>query len=148
MTETCHLCGGETALVREPREVTVSPRAVTVEGEFMRCASCGETHFLPGQSDALQRSAADRVRRQEGLLTPAEVRQFRERLGISQAEMERLLGTGPKTVVRWEHGTVTQGSAADTLLRVLMKHPGAVRDLALERGVRVDRGYLADSRVV
>lgn len=51
---------------------------------------------------------------------------------LSQAEFERLLGTGPKTVVRWERSTVTQSSTADTLMRVLMKHPEALYDLALE----------------
>jgi putative zinc finger/helix-turn-helix YgiT family protein len=138
MIEQCPLCGGEAAPTRERHEVRVGRRAVAVAGERMRCSACGEGYFLPGQADALQRRAAERIRREEGLLAPEQVRRFRERVGISHAELERLLGTGPKTVVRWECGTVTQSGAADTLLRVLMKHPEALQALARERGVRLD----------
>ncbi|HEX8455213.1 MAG TPA: type II TA system antitoxin MqsA family protein [Longimicrobium sp.] len=147
MTERCHVCDSEAQMVREPREVLLGQRAVTVEGEFMRCSGCGETFFLPEQADALQRLAADQVRREDGLLATGEVKAFRERLRISQAEFEQLLGTGPKTVVRWERGTVTQSSTADTLMRVLMKHPDALHDLALERGVRIGTGYFGESVV-
>lgn len=147
MTERCYACDREALPVLEPREILIGQRAVTVEGEFMRCSGCGEAFFLPEQADALQRRAADQIRREDRLLTAGEVKAFRERLRLSQAEFERLLGTGPKTVVRWERGTVTQSSTADTLMRILMKHPEALHDLALERGVRIDTGYFGESVV-
>ncbi|HEX8674618.1 MAG TPA: type II TA system antitoxin MqsA family protein, partial [Longimicrobium sp.] len=137
MSERCYACDSEALPVRESREVLIGEREVSVESEFMRCSGCGEAFFLPEQADALQRLAADQVRREDGLLATGEVKAFRERLRLSQAEFEQLLGTGPKTVVRWERGTVTQSSTADTLMRVLMKHPDALHDLALERGVRI-----------
>jgi YgiT-type zinc finger domain-containing protein len=73
MTERCYWCDNEALPVREPREILIGERAVTVEGEFMRCSGCGEAFFLPGQADALQRGAADQIRREDGLLTPGEV---------------------------------------------------------------------------
>ncbi len=145
MTELCYVCDCEAELVREPREVQIGARAVTVEGEFMRCRECGEVYFLPGQADALQRAAADQIRIEDGLLTAGDVRGFRERLRLSQADFERLLGAGVKTVVRWERGTVTQSGAADTLMRILMKHPEALHDLALERGVKIHSSYFGES---
>jgi HTH-type transcriptional regulator/antitoxin MqsA len=147
MNERCYACESEALPVREPREVLIGQRAVTVEGELMRCPGCGETFFLPEQADELQRRAADQIRREDGLLTAGEVKAFRERLRLSQAEFEQLLGTGPKTVVRWERGTVTQSSTADTLMRVLMKYPDALHDFALERGVRIGTGYSRESVV-
>jgi HTH-type transcriptional regulator/antitoxin MqsA len=147
MNELCYACDREAVLVREPREVLIGQRAVTVEGEFMRCPECGEAFFLAGQADAMQRLAADQIRREDGLLTAGEVKAFRTRLMLSQADFERLLGTGPKTVVRWERGTVTQSATADTLMRVLMKHPEALHDLALERSVRIDTRYFGESLV-
>lgn len=147
MTERCYECDSEALPVREAREVFVGQRPVTVEGELMRCSGCGVAFFLPGQADAWERQAADQIRREDGLLTAGEVKAFRERLRLSQAEFEQLLGTGPKTVVRWERGTVTQSSTADTLMRVLMKHPDALHDLALERGVRIDTRYFGGSVV-
>lgn len=147
MTERCYACNSEALPVREPREILIGQRAVTVESEFMRCSKCAEMFFLPEQADRLQRLAADQIRREDGLLATSEVKAFRERLRLSQADFEQLLGTGPKTVVRWERGTVTQSSTADTLMRVLMKHPDALHDLALERGVRIDTRYFGDSVV-
>lgn len=58
--------------------------------------------------DAVLRRAADQIRDEEGLLGPHEIRAIRERYRLSQADFERLLGTGPKTVTRWERGTVVQ----------------------------------------
>lgn len=135
MTEPCFACDGDAVLVRELREVQIGQRSVSVEGEFMRCEACGTTYFLPGQADALQRAAAERIRQEDGLLTGGEIRSFRNRIGLSQADFERLLRVGPKTVVRWERGTVTPASAVDTLLRILMRHPDVLRDLAAERGI-------------
>lgn len=131
MTERCYSCDSEALPVREPREVLICERAVTVESEFMRCSGCGATFFRPGQADAMQRLAADQVRREHGLLAACEVKGLRERLGLSQAALERLLGTAPRTVARWERGTVTQSSNADALMRLLMSNPEARHDLPL-----------------
>ena len=51
-------------------------------------------------------------------------------LGLSQADLEKTLGIGPKTVVRWEKGTVRQSRAADLLLRILAAHPRHVLETA------------------
>jgi HTH-type transcriptional regulator/antitoxin MqsA len=135
MTEHCYACDTEVLPVRESREVLIGQRATTVESEFMRCSGCGEAFFLPEQAEAFQRRAADQIRREDGLLTPGEVKAIRKRLRLSQAEFEQLLGTGPKTGVRWERGTVAQSSTADALMRL---HPETLLALARERGVRID----------
>jgi HTH-type transcriptional regulator/antitoxin MqsA len=79
------------------------------------------------------------VRREEGLLMPDEIREIRQRYGLSQADLERLIGAGPKTVVRWERGTTFQNRTADTLLRVLRDHPEVMAELTRERGPRAAR---------
>jgi hypothetical protein len=70
------------------------------------------------------------LRVHEGLLSPAQITAIRETLGLSQADLEKALGIGPKTVVRWEKGTVRQSRAADRLLRILAAHPEHVRETA------------------
>jgi len=44
------------------------------------------------------------------LLAPEEIRSIRARYGLSQAELERMLGLGAKTVVRWEPGAGSRRS--------------------------------------
>jgi HTH-type transcriptional regulator/antitoxin MqsA len=129
------MCGGEARLITSPFEVHVGNRSATVEAERMRCDACGAEFFLPGQMDAAQRLGAAKMRSAEGLLAPEEIKAFRETRGITQAQLERLLGVGPKTVVRWERGTVFQNPATDALLRVIRGVPAAGRYLAELRGV-------------
>jgi HTH-type transcriptional regulator/antitoxin MqsA len=115
----CPICDSATELVRSPREIKIGQRRVVVDDERMRCRECGEEFYLPGQLDATARRAAEQVRREEGLLFPDEIKAIRQRLGMTQAEFEQLLATGPKTVVRWERGTVCQSTTADRLMRLV-----------------------------
>jgi HTH-type transcriptional regulator/antitoxin MqsA len=84
---------------------------------------------------ATQRRASDAIRAEEGLLSAREIREIREELGLTQQGLERLLGVGPKTVVRWERGTVFQNRSTDSLLRVLRAFPEASGFLAERHGV-------------
>ncbi|MBA2245904.1 MAG: type II toxin-antitoxin system MqsA family antitoxin [Gemmatimonadetes bacterium] len=117
------------------REVQIGQRSAVVEDEFFRCIKCGEELYAPGMMDAVMRRAAEKIRREEGLLIPAEIRAIRERYGLTQTEFERLLGVGPKTVVRWERGTVFQNAATDALLRLLDANEENARLLAERHGV-------------
>lgn len=133
--EQCHVCGRHATSVRTPIEIRVRKRAATVNAERMRCDDCGAEFYLPGQMSAAQNAAADRMRAEDGLLAPHQVREIRERFALTQAQMETLLGVGPKTVVRWERGHVFQNSATDALLRVITAVPAAAAYLAARRGV-------------
>jgi HTH-type transcriptional regulator/antitoxin MqsA len=112
-------------------------RHVTIDDEFYRCPGCGETFTVGVMGDETLRRAAAAVRREDGLLAPDEIRELRASYGLTQANLEKLINSGEKTVVRWERGTVAQNATADTLLRVLRDHPEVVARLAGQRGVKV-----------
>ena len=133
----CPICGAESHLTREVRPITILGRSVAVEDEFYRCAQCGEEVYRPGMMDAVMRRATAKIREEDGLLTPEKVRGIRRKYGLTQPEFERLLGVGANTVVRWERGTVPQGSAADSLLRLLDEFPENARFLAGLHGVEL-----------
>lgn len=137
MTHVCHACEGMADQVREVRPIRVGARSVRVADEFLRCQDCNEEFYLPGQMDATLRRASDAIRQEENLLLPDEIRRIREALGLSQAEFETLLGVGPKTVVRWEKGTVFQNRATDSLLRLIGEDRENAERLARWHGVRI-----------
>jgi len=137
-TEECHSCGGNARDVSDAVTLQIGSRSTSVEAERMRCDSCGVEFFLPGQMEAAQRLASTRMREQEGLLAPEEVKAIRATYGLKQTELEAILGVGPKTVVRWERGTVFQNNATDALLRVLREMPAAMHFLARQRGISVE----------
>jgi HTH-type transcriptional regulator/antitoxin MqsA len=133
----CGICGGGAILVQESRPFPVGSRMVVIDDEFIRCARCGEEYYEGEMADQPFRRAAAKIREEDGLLGPDDIIALREKYGLSQAALERLIGAGEKTVVRWERGTVAQNKTADTLLRVLDDHPEAVAQLARERGVEL-----------
>lgn len=134
-TEMCGICGGTATLVEEPHTMSMAGRPVTYEDQFYRCGQCGEAYYNGTMAAESFRRAAAVIRAEDGLLGPDDIIALRAKYGLSQADLERLIGAGEKTVVRWEKGTVAQNKTADTLLRVLADHPAVVAQLADERGV-------------
>ncbi|MEO5825691.1 MAG: type II toxin-antitoxin system MqsA family antitoxin [Gemmatimonadales bacterium] len=149
--ESCPLCGGEITTFRGSTEVMIGARQIVVRDAHERCTECGEGFYGPGQLERLERDAASQIRAREGLLTPDQIRAIRERLGLSQAAFEQLLGVGPKTVVRWERGTVFQNRSTDALIRVVDAVPGvvpfldALRNSARAHGAHGAHGWSAPS---
>jgi putative zinc finger/helix-turn-helix YgiT family protein len=141
-TIPCAVCGGEARLMSEEREVRIGRRAVMALDEFYRCGSCGEEFYLPGMMDAVLRRATARIRAEDGLLAPEQVKALRIRLGLTQPEFERLLGVGKNTCVRWERGTIPQSAATDSLLRLIDRFPENADFLGELHGVEL-RGRAA-----
>ncbi|AET89277.1 transcriptional regulator [Burkholderia sp. SFA1] len=53
----------------------------------------------------------------------------RAKVGVSQSEFAALLGVSIRTFQDWEQGRRNPTGAAQTLLRVAVAHPEALRDL-------------------
>ena len=128
----CPVCGTGTAKKVERKNYLARYNGEPVEVasvEAYRCDACGEDFLTPEQSHALSVAVKNEVRKKLGLLSPERTAAIREKAGLTQAQLEELLGQGPKVVVRWESGKVIQSKAADTVLRLLEREPDLVRDL-------------------
>jgi putative transcriptional regulator len=55
---------------------------------------------------------------------------IRERTGLSQPKCAHLLGVSVRTLQEWEQGRCAPSGAARTLLRIAIKHPRALIDVA------------------
>ena len=130
----CPECGGNIKRTRTVVTTRVGRRAIPVTGKFLQCqGECREVYFEPGEANEVSRRAAEIARTGDGLLTPQEIRDIRHRHDLTQQQLEQLLNVGPKTVVRWERGTVVQNAATDTLLRLLRDVPAVYRHLRRTR---------------
>lgn len=58
----------------------------------------------------------------------------RLRTGLSQAQFAAALQISPRTLQQWEQGRRRPSGAADTLLRIISRHPEVIRDAAVEAG--------------
>ena len=79
------------------------------------CDACGETFSGPDAAAIRHHAICSAL----GLLTPAEIKALRERLGKTQQEFAELTGIGEATISRWERGRLLQNRANDNFLRLL-----------------------------
>ena len=54
----------------------------------------------------------------------------RKRSGLSQSNFARAIGIGLGTLRNWEQGRVQPKGTADTLLRIIERHPDILRELS------------------
>jgi putative zinc finger/helix-turn-helix YgiT family protein len=89
--------------------------AVSVPGlNTPRCQDCGEIVLVASAN----RQIDDAFRRQVNLLSPAEIRQNREALGLTQKQLANRLEVAEATLSRWETGGQIQQRSLDRLLRL------------------------------
>jgi len=114
------LCGGRYTLASETVHVRVSGMTARVEREFYQCAKCGDAQRTVEQREAAEQAAVALLRAEHGLLAPKAIRQLREGLGLTHAQVGELLYGVPKGIVEgWERGRYLQNPEADALLRSL-----------------------------
>ena len=78
------------------------------------------------QARDLRQRAFETYRRKYRLLAADEIRAIRERHGLTQAQLARLLRLGANTLSRWEAGRIVQTAAMDVLLRLVRDVPGSL----------------------
>jgi putative zinc finger/helix-turn-helix YgiT family protein len=79
-----------------------------------RCEACGEMIFDIEAGTQVSQALRELL----GLLTPAEIRDHRNRLGISTHGLAEHLGISSETISFWEEGLRIQTRAMDRYLRV------------------------------
>jgi putative zinc finger/helix-turn-helix YgiT family protein len=99
-----------------------------------KCRACGELVFSLRVDDQIVAA----LRAEARLLTPEQIRQGREALGLQSKELAERLGVAKETLSRWETGMMIQSRAMDNLLRAYFAVPevravlrGAEQDPAL-----------------
>jgi DNA-binding transcriptional regulator YiaG len=55
-------------------------------------------------------------------MTPHQLRQFRQRLRLTQAVFADCIGVTPNTVARWERGEINMRASTKLLIEMLMKN--------------------------
>jgi putative zinc finger/helix-turn-helix YgiT family protein len=91
----------------------------------LRCPRCREVVLRLEDARRLDVDAIAIYRRKYGLLSAADIRAIRDRFGLTQGDLARLLHLGQNTVSRWEAGRNVQTAAMDVLLRLLRDVPGS-----------------------
>jgi putative zinc finger/helix-turn-helix YgiT family protein len=98
-------------------EETIKVRAENVP--IQQCDSCG----IVIRGPAAAKVQHEAICKAAGFFTPSEIRELRDRLGLSQEEFARLAGVGTATISRWERGRLLQNRSSDNLLFLIAERP-------------------------
>jgi putative zinc finger/helix-turn-helix YgiT family protein len=116
----CPSCGHselETQWIDCPFPYGIEPDTVELDVRLpvRKCCQCG-FEFFDEEAEDLRHEA---VCQHLGVLTPADIRALRAKLGFSRAELARVTRLGEATIARWERGELIQNAGYDSLLRLL-----------------------------
>ena len=136
MKKECPICGAA-ALIAKSGEFRFEPPAnipggiiVIPNSKWEECQTCGEAILPPELLENLDRQRYIRL----GLLRPSEIKAIREKAGLTQAQISRILGFGEKSYTRWESGKLLQNKSSDNLIRLFAKDANLFEGLAAQRG--------------
>ncbi len=125
----CGKCGQKAMrLATVPYTATIEHdgRTYQVEIPGLTVPQCTHCQTLSIDDEADQQISAA-FRREAKLLTPEDIRQGREKLGLTQKQFANLLGVGEATISRWETGAQIQQRAMDRFVRLCLASPAAVK---------------------
>src|SRR6266545_4999878 len=121
---TCRERALAPAVIDYREEVEHDARAYTISIPGLRVLKCANCGALVLDDDANQQ-VSDALRREAGLLTPSQIRQNREALGLTQKQLANYLQVGESTLSRWETGGQIQQRSLDRFLRLFFRLPEA-----------------------
>ncbi|RRF97072.1 MAG: DUF4065 domain-containing protein [Lachnospiraceae bacterium] len=123
----CPVCD-KTHEVEERKRTTsivIKGEEVTYEERFYFCANSdeNENEFVTGSmANENLMNARNAYRIKKGLLSSNEIVETRERYGLSQVDLAKLLGWGEATISRYESKAI-QDEAHDAMLRLIKDNP-------------------------
>ena len=128
--DACPQCGSPMREKKGKLKLPMNGEEIAVpEATHLSCPRCHEVVLRFDDARRLRQGALEIYREKYGLLSADEIRSIRERFGLTQAELARLLRLGANTISRWEAGRNVQTAALDMLLRMIRDLPGSLEYL-------------------
>lgn len=123
----CPLCDNVHEIEERRRKTRLLIKGEEVEYDEIYYYCCnsaaGENEFETGKmSNTNLLNARNAFRIKHNLLTSDEIVEIRERYGLSQVELAKLLGWGESTISRYESKAI-QDEAYDNMLRIIKDNP-------------------------
>lgn len=92
-------------------------KSIQVLANAMVCNSCGFIILNDEQANTLRKITADTFKENNKLLTSTQIKEYREKLQMSQAQFASYLGVGSASIKRWETFFI-QDKSQDDLIRI------------------------------
>jgi HTH-type transcriptional regulator / antitoxin MqsA len=136
--EICPICGeGHLEHRVEKNTVEYNGQTALLDSQYSVCDYCGSEQASPIQTRNNKRAMIAFKKRVTGILTGAELKALRQRMGINQGEAAVIFGGGPVAFSKYESDDVMQSEAMDKLLRVADEFPDVLSYLAQKAGIDI-----------
>lgn len=138
----CPVCGAADKVVRltRPEIVHVRDIDVRVNRVLRKCEVCN-AEFENSRDYDWKRDAYAAYRKEKNYHTPDQVKSWRARFGLTQAEVSQLLGWGEATLGRYENGALPT-DAQHRQLSALMRPAGLAQALEESPGAIPEQKHL------
>ncbi len=148
--DNCSVCKS-TSLSRLEDEVLLSYKNtdIPITIKYSTCDSCHREFISTSQileNDAVARNAK---KSHDGLMTAVEIKSAREKIGITQEEASLIFGGGRNAFSKYERSEVSQSLSMDNLIKICLKYPGILKELASQKGVSIkDMSLVSEDNVI
>lgn len=133
-TQPCPECGGVMRYGTRDDQLVYRGQKKTIKSLGWWCTECAEAILSGDALKAHGRAFANLKAEVDAVMTPAEVAEVREKLGLSQRKAGELLGGGPRAFQKYEAGTQMVSAPMSNLLRLLSKDPSRLDELVRGSG--------------
>jgi putative zinc finger/helix-turn-helix YgiT family protein len=118
----CPKCNNMTGsqVVSKEEIFNVKGESIKIKSSIAVCNECAEEVFVEELEEANLRNAYTEYRKLHDLLTSIQITEIRERYGLSQRSLSKLLGWGEITIHRYESGSL-QDEVHDEVLKLISK---------------------------
>lgn len=99
----------------------IKNEVITIKAHYYKCNKCGELILNPENEDENYLAAYNEYRKRKNLLFPEEIVRLREKYGLSQRQLAKILGWSHATLSRYENGALQSQSHNNEL--VLLQEP-------------------------
>ncbi len=114
--------------VEEKKETfPVRNENITIMSKVKLCTICGKDLFDEELDDLNIRNVYDAYRNKHGFLFPDQIKEMREKYGLSQRGFAKVLGWSQATIVRYEGGALPSSSHNEQLSMIL-NNPSYVKE--------------------
>ncbi len=121
MKTICPCCEAqrEVEVVKKNEKMDIRGELIEVSASHYKCKTCEGEFEDPKEGFDFVEKAYEEYRRRHGMMQPSEIKAFRKKYGLTQAELSKLLGWGPVTLSRYENGAL-QDDVHDKMMRLAM----------------------------
>lgn len=130
MSITCPLCGQDAKIQRisVTENMEIRGEIIPVERTIYHCENCGEEFEIHTDDYDPFDSAYREYRYRKGWVQPEEIKEFREKFGLTQQQMSDLLGIGIASLNRYENGAL-QTESNNLIIKLCISDPKILLNL-------------------